>query len=38
MAVSPENKERIIQDDRCNLAKNLWTVKSVLSLEHKDGK
>jgi len=32
------NKERIVMGDRCNPAKDLPMVKSVFSLEHKEGK
>ena len=38
MAVSPEKKERTIKGDWCNPTKDPSTVKSVFSLEHKDGK
>ena len=38
MAVNLEKKERIVKGDRCYLAKDLLMVKSVFSLEHKDGK
>ena len=38
MAVSPEKKERTIKGDRCDSTKDPLTVKSVFSLEHKDGK
>ena len=38
MAVSLGKKERTIKGDRCNLAKDPLTVKSVLSIEHKDEK
>ena len=38
MVVSPEKKERIFKGDRCNPTKDPQMVKSVLSLEHKDGK
>ena len=38
MVVSSEKKERTIKGDRCDLAKNPLTVKSVFSLGHKDGK
>ena len=38
MAVSPEKKERTVKGDRCDLAKDPLTIKSVFSLEHKDGK
>ena len=38
MVVNLEKKERTVKGDRCNLAKDPPTVKSVFSLEHKDGK
>ena len=38
MAVSPKKKERTIKGDRYDLAKDPPMVKSVFSLEHKDGK
>ena len=38
MVVSPEKKERNIKGDWCDPAKDLPTVKSILSLGHKDGK
>ena len=38
IAVSSEKKERTIKGDRYNLAKDLLTIKSIFSLEHKDGK
>ena len=38
MAINPKKKERTIKGDRCNLAKDPPTVKSVFSLEDKDGK
>ena len=38
MAVDPEKKERIVKGDLYNPTKDLPTVKSVFSLEHKDGK
>ena len=38
MAISPENKERTVKGDRCDPAKDLPTIKSVFSLEHKDEK
>ena len=38
MAMNLEKKERTIKCDRCDLAKDLPTVKSVFSLGHKNGK
>ena len=38
MAINPKKKERTIKGDQCNLAKDPPTVKSVFSLEHKEGK
>ena len=41
MLVSPEKKERTVKGDQHNqrnLAKDPLTVKSVFSLEHKEGK
>ena len=38
MALRPERKEKIVKGDRCNLAKDPPTVKSVFSVEYKDGK
>ena len=37
IAVSPEKKERTINGDRCNSAKDPLMVKSVFSLEYKGG-
>ena len=38
MAMSPKKKERTIKSDQCNSAKDPLTVKSVFSLEHKEGR
>ena len=38
MAIDLEKKERTVMGDRCNPAKDLPMVKSVFSLEHKEGK
>ena len=38
MAVDPEKKERIVKGDLYNPTKDLPTIKSVFSLEHKEGK
>ena len=38
MVVSLEKKERTVKGDRCDLAKDPPTVKSVFSLGHKDRK
>ena len=38
MAMSPKKKERTVKGDQRNLAKDPLTVKSVFSLEHKEGK
>ena len=38
MAISPKMKERTVKCDRCNPTKEPPMVKSVFSLEHKDGK
>ena len=38
MTMNPEKKEKTIKGDRCDLAKDLPTVKLVFSLGHKDGK
>ena len=38
MVVSPEKKERIVKSDWCDPNKDLPTVKSLSSLERRDGK
>ena len=38
MALGLERKEKNVKGDQCNMAKDPSTVKSVFSLEHKDGK
>ena len=38
MVVNPKKKERTIKCDQCDLTKDPPTIKSVFSLEHKDGK
>ena len=38
MALRPERKEKIVKGDRYNLVKDPSTVKSIFSLEYKDGK
>ena len=38
MAVSPKKKERTVKGDQCDLTNDPPMVKSVFSLEHKDGK
>ena len=38
MAINAKKKERTINGDRCDLAKDPPMVKSIFSLGHKDGK
>ena len=38
MAFGLERKEKNVKGDQCNTAKDPPTIKSVLSLEHKDEK
>ena len=38
MALAPKRKEKTVKGDQCNPAKDPSTIKSVFSLEHKDGK
>ena len=38
MAMNPKKKERTVKDDWCDPAKDTLTVKSVISLGHKDRK
>ena len=38
MAFGPKRKEKNVKGDQCNTAKDPLTIKSVLSLEHKDEK
>ena len=38
MTVNIEKKESTVKGDRCDLAKDPPTVKSIFSLGHKDGK
>ena len=38
MVAGPENKERTVKGDQCNPTKDPSMVKSVFSLEYKDGK
>ena len=38
MALGPKKKEKNVKGDRCYPAKDPPMVKSVFSLEHKDGK
>ena len=37
-ALEPKRKEKTIKGDWCNPAKDPPTIKSIFSLEHKDGK